>query len=305
MTYIKLIDLCMEIYSKQLDKLLKSLESEFTRRYPPRLNLVDKCVEPSATIYWIENDDFKVLSTLYSSNSKDTYIVQGSPPEPYTNESPVFFLLQVIARSLVKKGYIILTDSVSIGGKSKNVLLLGFPHTGKSTIASIAISNNYNVFTTENTVLRIDRDRLRIITGTRVLVYDPAVKELYGVNITPHSRTKHGYEIIDLEKIDGIREFDREIIVDEIYLVYTSFSSTGFSRRPIKGRKISKLLWMFTTSLLKGLDYYYPHPLDTPLDENIINSINQFIGYVETKYSDRFFEVYGSPLEVFKSITTD
>lgn len=302
MPYIGLLDVCIEIHTRGFYELLKSLESEFARRYLPRLSQVDKCVYPSATIYWIDNSDFKVISAVYSSSSKDIYVVQGSPPEPYVNESPVFFLLQVIARSLAKNGYIMLTDSVTVGVGDRTILLLGFPHTGKSTIASIAVSYGHIVYTTENTILKIDENGLRVMGGTRVLVYDPAIRDLYGVNITPHSRTRHGYEVVDLERLDNIREFNREISVDEIYLLYTSFSSTGFSRKPIRGRKIGKLLWIFATSLLKGLDYYTPRPLDTPLDENIVYTIDWFIKYIESKYGDSFFEVYGSPLEVFKSI---
>lgn len=302
MLSLKILDSCIDIWSREQVNLVNSLNSDFSRRYIPTLTPIDNCSDISATIYWLDGEGFDVISETYSENGPDTYVVVGKPPIPYVNESPVFFILQVLARSLVRKGYVVLTDSIVISGPGKTILLLGYPHTGKSTIASIALSNGFKVYSTENSVLETKRDRLVFKTGTRVLVFDPVIRRLYGVDIPSTGKTRHGYEIVDLDIFEKISEI--EISIDEIYLLYTSFNGIGSSIVRVKGRKIDKTLWYFATSLLKGLDYYYPRPLDMPIGEKIYEVISDFTSKTRETYSDRFFEAFGSPLEVFKSIFT-
>lgn len=297
---LKLVDACIEVNTPNPAKFLESIRSEFTRRYLPTVTS-NECSRVSAVIYWLSGGEFKVLSANYSEKGPDTYVVQGGFPEAYVNESPAFFLVQVFARSLAKEGYVMLTDSISIEARGKTVLLLGFPHTGKSTMASIAISLGYTVYSTENTVVKPEERRIRVVAGTRVLVYDPRVRELYGVTLESATRTKHGYEVIDLDEVAPPPSSQP---VDEIYVIYTSFNSYGASLVPIKGRKVEKTLWYFATSLLKGMDYYYPQPLDMPLTGPVANTIHQFIKTIRENYVDRFYEAFGSPLEVLKAITS-
>lgn len=303
MPAIQLGEACIEIHIDKPEDLLTSLETDFSRRYLPRINVLSSCSEKDAVIYWLRDKEFRVLSTLYSTHSHDIFVVQGEPPEPYVNESPVFFLLQVFARALAKRGHILLTDSVVIEGRGKNILLLGFPHTGKSTIATIAYSRGLNVYSTENTVIKPSESRLLFVNGTRVLVFDPIIIDKYGLQVEFTRRTRHGYGIIDLDENKEVAGSDKVISIDEIYVVYTNFSSTGCSIAPVKGRKIAKLIWYFATSLIKGLDYYTPIPLDIPLDETTSNTIRKLIDVVVNGYSNRFYEVFGSPLDVFESIT--
>jgi hypothetical protein len=297
---LSLLGTCIEVYYRDFAKLYEALTTEFARRYLPRLSALQRCVNPQAIVYWVGGEGFDMASEAYSSEGADIYVVRGAPPEPYTNESPVFFTLQVLARSLAKRGYVVLTDSVSLGLGSKNVLILGFPHTGKSTISALATSTGYPVYTTENTVVDVTGGRLRIVAGTRVLVYDPRVKELFGAKLEPTSRTKHGYEVVDLEKLSELPASG--VVVDEVYVIYSSFTTTGFARNPVKGRKVEKLVWYFATSLLKGLDYYTPRPLDTPIDKPVRESLENLLKVFRENYVERFYEVFGSPVEILRNI---
>ncbi|MEM1529816.1 MAG: hypothetical protein QXU03_00830 [Desulfurococcaceae archaeon] len=302
MLRLGIANVCIEVEAGNPAELLRALESSFTRRYLPTVNL-NVCSSIAAKVYWLPGKGFQVLSATFSSMEPDTYVVQGEYPEAYVNEPPVFFLVQVFARSLAKEGYIMLTDSVALRLNNKNVLLLGFPHTGKSTMSSIALSLGYEVYSTENTVVKAN-DAIYIITGTRVLVFDPRVRELYGVTVKSTSKTKHGYEVVDLDALIGHTPHDLQVPVDELYVIYTSFNSSGVSTVPVKGRKIDKLLWYFATSLIKGMDYYYPQPLDMPMDSVVAKTINDFMNTARRSYAGKFYEVFGSPLEVLKAIAS-
>ncbi|MEM0224364.1 MAG: hypothetical protein QXS24_01740 [Desulfurococcaceae archaeon] len=302
MLRLKIENTCIEIRTREPKELFESLNSDFSRRYLPPLSIGD-CSNIAAVIYWISGEEFTVLSASYSSNAPDIYVVSGDYPRAYENESPVFFLTQVLARSLAKEGYIMLTDSVSMEFSEKNVLVLGFPHTGKSTLSSIALSHGYRIYSTENTVVKLVDEVLHVVTGTRVLVFDPRVRDLYDVKVQSTSRTRHGYEVVDLDKYFNKELLNRKIPIDEIYVIYTSFSSSGVSIAPVKGRKVEKLIWYFATGLLKGLDYYYPQPLDMPLDDKVLLTIRKFMETTRKKYGDKFYEVFGSPMEVFRAIS--
>lgn len=300
---LSIADACIEISTSSPEDLLYSLKSDFARRYLPTVS-TDDCPDIVARVHWLRGGSFQVLSVTYSDTGVDVYAIQSDYPEAYVNESPVFFLLQVFARSLAKKGYVVLTDSVVVKLKTKAVLLLGFPHTGKSTMSSIAINEGYAVCSTENTVVRVVNGVIHNVTGTRVLVFDPRVRELYGVTIRSTGKTKHGYEILDLDALTETSPSNLRVPIDEIYVIYTSFNSSGASIVPIKGRKVEKILWYFATSLIKGMDYYHPQPLDMPLGNIVSRTINEFLSVARDNYAGRFFEAFGSPLDLLRTIAS-
>ncbi|MEM1628577.1 MAG: hypothetical protein QXP02_03200 [Desulfurococcaceae archaeon] len=299
--YIKSVDMCIEISSEMTNELTSALRSTFTRRYVPSFKIADNCQSKQAEILWIRGSGFRMISAEFQGpGGIDFYVIEGDPPMAYVNESPVFFMVQVFARSFAKAGYIVLTDSVSISIDGEAVLLLGYPHTGKSTISAIAYGHGYPVLSTENTIVKPSDKGLEIVGGTRVLVFDPRIKQLFDVKIEGVEKTKHGYEIIDLDIIDG--ELVDPIKVSKIYVLHTSFSSHGVSLEPVKGRKIVKTLWYFATSLLKGIDYYEPMPVDMPITRDVKTSLEAFMNSAIRNYENGFFEVFGSPLEVFKKL---
>jgi len=283
------------------DNLVKSLMSMFSRRYLPRAQQVACQGVLEAYVKWVSGEGFVVESAVFNDELgvPDYYTVRGGLPEAYVNESPVFFLLQVYARSLAKRGYVLLTDSVTISDGEKAVLLLGYPHTGKSTISAIALTHGYTVLSTENTIVKPRDTHIEVYGGTRVLVFDPRIRELYGVKIEPHERTRHGYEVVDLDQANPPRLPQRLV---GVYLIYTSFTTTGVSFSPIKGRKIAKTIWYFATGPLKGIDYYEPSPLDTPIRGAVAETLAELVKTFTDNYSASFYEVFGSPLEVFKAI---
>lgn len=298
---ICVLDACIEVHTRQPERLYRSLVTEFARRYIPPIRICNDCSQVEAVVHWISGDEFRVLATSFSDELEDFYMVTGPYPEAYVNEGPLFFMLQVIARSLVRRGHVIITDSVFMNTGKKGILLLGFPHTGKSTITSIAIDRGYKVVSTENTIVRASGEKLEVESGTRILVFDPKIRELFGVKIGSTGKTRHGYELVDLDFL-GARLGER-LYVDEIYVLYTSFSSKGVSATPITGRKVSKLIWYFAVGLLKGIDYYEPSPIDIPLTPRVMKTLTELIDVIKVRYSNRFYEVYGSPVEVFEYIT--
>ncbi len=291
----------IEVEHSDPSSLLRALSSTFSRRYLPQVQRIECLDSVEARVMWSSGGEFVVKSTIYSDEPgvPDYYVVHGDLPEAYVNESPVFFLLQVYARSLTKRGYVLLTDSVTISNGEEAVLLLGYPHTGKSTISAIALTHGYTVLSTENTIVKPNSNYIEVHGGTRVLVFDPRVRDLYGVKLEVSERTKHGYEVVDLDQIETPKLPQRVV---SIYLIYTSFSSTGATLTPVKGRKIAKTIWYFATGPLKGIDYYEPTPLDMPIRGVVAEALKKLINTFAENYSANFYEVFGSPLEVFKTI---
>jgi len=281
--------------------LISSITSTFSRRYLPPVRPADCPEVLQALIEWLPGEGFVVESAVFTHSplEPDYYTVRGGLPEAYLNESPVFFLLQVFARSLAKRGYVLLTDSVAVSDGERAVLLLGYPHTGKSTVSAIALTQGYYVLSTENTVVKPGDSELEVYGGTRVLVFDPRVRKLYGVGVGSSEVTKHGYELVDLDLL-GTPRLPQEVV--GVYLLYTSFSSIGASLAPVRGRKVAKTVWYFATALLKGVEYYEPSPLDTPIDGAVAGTLIKLLDTFSRSYSNAFYEAFGSPLEVFKAI---
>lgn len=295
---------CMDLYGVKisfvtnLEGLESALTSTFARRYLPRFRLLQGCDEYAARILWDSSGEFRILGRSMNKKGPDIYIVEGPLPQAYVNEAPIFFLLQVMARALSKGGLVTLTDTVALMIGEKAQILMGFPHSGKSTISAMAVASGIPVIATENAVLRAG-NRLEVVGGSEILVYDPEVKERYGLRITPQERTRHGYEVLDLSTI---YELGSPAEVSRFYILHCSFSSMGVSYSPVKGRKVHKYLWYFATALLTGVDYYEPMPLSDLFDDEAAITIKGFLEHVSSNYSNRFYEIFGSPREVFEFI---
>lgn len=276
------------------DELIRFLETSFPKRYIPSYSTVKGSGRYSALIDWeINNGSFEVKK-VDLTGSIDWYSIKSPLPVVYVNESPVFFILQVLARTLIKKNYFLLTDSVVISTSRKNALLLGYPHSGKSTLSTIAISRGDLPLSTENTVVKVGGDCLRVINGTSILVYDPKVEEIYGIKVPWDEETKHGYRAVDLDKVFPIRRelLRNEPCIDEIYLIHCSFNSLDVSFEKIKGRKIKKTIWYFASAILSGVDYYEPYPLNM-VDKEIYVKLVNFVEKVAELYGDKMIEVFG------------
>lgn len=284
-------------------ELHNSLAMElFPRRYIPEYVIGGSGDQADALIHYrVTGEGFSIIGYRLGEEF-DEYHVAGGLPRPYINESPYFFLLQVLTRLLVKKGYLVLTDSVSyIDDGGRIHLVLGYPHDGKSSLLVIALSMGGKPLTTENTVLSLTDDGLRIVNGTRILVYDPRVFEIYGLKpLKPDSTTKHGYHILDLGRGDYT---SRKLIVDDITLIHSSFKSHGVEFEVVSGRKIMKTLWYFSTGLLRGLDYYSPYPLT--LSNGLEDSLIDMLERVRDLYRGRFREAFGSHIDVYRGLARD
>ncbi|NPA98209.1 MAG: hypothetical protein GXO43_02415 [Crenarchaeota archaeon] len=290
------------------DEISRGLNTSFARRYIPDFTLETVSGEPDdpdAVINWESSSaGFKVEETDLSGRPEE-YTVKTPAPAPYVNEAPYFFILQVLSRLYAKKNMVVFTDTVSfVGRDGEAIVLMGYPHSGKSTITAIALHKGYIPLTTENTVIDFSRAEPLISGGTSILVYDPVIKDLYGVSTPVHDRTRHGYVIVDLDKVVPERRdrLGRGVRISRLYVLHCSFSSVGADQKPIRGRKIRKTLWYFATALVKGVDYYDPYPLDLGTVD-AMKPIGKAIMRMSDEYGCRFFEVYGRHDEVFKMIT--
>ncbi len=285
--------------STKEQEIIESLENTFPRRYLPDYTVSHEDTRrPDAVIYYrvVRDDGFHPRKIV--RGMVDEYYVEGPPPAPYINESPYFFLLQVLARSLAKNKLIVLTDAVSFTDRSgRTHLVLGYPHDGKSSLLAIAYSRGDEVLSTENTVVEVRGDGLYVVNGSRILVYDPRVHTVYGVPwIEPYDKTRHGYHIIDL---GGFNSSPRK--VSDITLIHSSYRSSGVEYEKVSGRKILKTLWHFATALLRGTDYYYPYPMYLG-DEEIDEYIRRGLEMVAEHYSGSFMEAFGSHIEVYEKL---
>jgi len=299
-------------------RVVEGFDGSFPKRYLPTFNLTPVTGAlfptprgPEAIIHWVmrkEGEAFRVRRFVLRDGvgEADEYWVESPPPAPYVNESPYFFTLQALSRLYVRDGKLLFTDTVTVLTEDgEAVMLLGYPHTGKSTLLAMALAAGITPLTTENTLVEVRGGEALVVGGTGVLVYDPRVENVYGVKLPKGEEvTRHGYVIIDLDKAtSGTRSeaLSRGIKVSRIYVLHCSFVSRGAEAKPVKGRKVAKTLWHFATAVIRGTDYYDPYPpsLTTPpLDRFMAGAMSE----LSKEYSGRMWEVFGSHSEALKLI---
>jgi hypothetical protein len=274
----------------------------FARRYLPDVLPGDG--KADIILERFKGEEFRVFSAIYDHEGIDSYKVESAVPSAYGNEAPIFFLLQAVARAGVKKGRFFVTDSVSVVLPSgKAVLFVGYPHTGKSTIAALAVSSGLPVLSTENTVLEVRDERIYVVGGTDVLVYDPRIEDIYGVEVPYDDLTRSGYRITDLRGDVKRKALLRNgIEVSSIVALHAAFNCGDASFSKIRGRKVRKTLWYFSTALLKGLDYYEPLPLHMPISDEINANLWEFLRTASESYSGRIFEAFGNHRAIFERV---
>ena len=281
------------------DGFEEGFRSLFARRYLPDVD--DLRNEPRIVIERFKGDVFRVFGAVYDHPGRDSYKLESPVPSAYGNEAPIFFLLQASARAGAKLGRIFITDSVAVVAPSgKALLFVGYPHTGKSTMSVLALARGLTVLSTENTVVEVKEDSLHVVGGTSVLVYDPRVEGIYDVEIPYDEETRSGYRIKDLtdDKKRG-KLLSKGVEVDMIVVLHSAFNCGEASFSRVKGRKVRKTLWYFSTALLKGLDYYEPMPLHVPMNDEIIENLNSFLTTASSGYSSRMLEAFGNHRAVF------
>ncbi len=282
------------------DGFLGGFTSLFARRYLPDVFMAE--IKPEVIVERFRGSPFRIFSSMYDVNGVDRYKIESSIPRAYGNESPVFFLLQATARAASRKGRVFMTDSVSVMKDGKAILFVGYPHTGKSTISALAVSDGLRVLSTENTVVEPREEGLFVTGGTSVLVYDPRVEKMYGIKLEYDETTRSGYRIVDLDGTERRRELKKGIKIEKIVVLHASFGGGRASLSAVRGRKVKKTLWYFSTSLLKGMDYYDPAPLYMPVSEEINRNMSRMLDVAVRHYSDRMIEAFGNHLEVFEAV---
>jgi len=276
--------------------------SLFARRYLPD---VEK--NPSGNDIVIERfkgKTFRVFGAVYDHMGTDVYKIESPVPSAYGHEAPVFFLLQTAARAGAKRGRMFITDSVAIvAPNGKAILFVGYPHTGKSTMSVLAMARGFPVLSTENTIVEVRDGKLYAVGGTEVLVYDPRVEGIYDVKVPYDEQTRSGYRIKDLRN-DGRRKelLKKGVEIDMMVVLHSAFNCMEASFSVIKGRKVRKTLWYFSTALMKGLDYYEPMPLHVPMNDEISSNLRLFLETASQNYSDRMFEAFGNHMAVFNRV---
>lgn len=272
----------------------------FARRYLP--DVLEGSGDPDIAIERFRGDRFRVFGAIYDVSGVDRYKLEAGVPSAYGNEAPVFFLLQAAARASMKRGRIFLTDSVSVVKPDGTaVLFVGYPHTGKSTMSALALARGLTVLSTENTVIEVRDGRLVVVGGTNVLVYDPKVEEIHHIRIPHDTQTRSGYRIKDLSDDSERRALLRKgVEIDKMVVLHAAFRCSGASFSTIKGRKVRKTLWYFSTALMKGLDYYEPMPLHVPMTDEIQENLREFLHVASSAYSERMFEAFGGHREIFE-----
>ncbi|WP_048148198.1 hypothetical protein [Palaeococcus ferrophilus] len=284
------------------DGFEEAFKGLFARRYVPAVD--DASGEPHVIVERFKGEEFRVFSAVYDHMGRDSYKIESKVPSAYGNEAPIFFILQTAARAAAKIGRMFVTDSVGVvAPNGKAVLFVGYPHTGKSTMSVLAMAHGLPVLSTENTVLEVRDGRLYIVGGTEVLVYDPRIEGIYDIEVPYDEQTRSGYRITDLRK-DGERRrlLEEGVEVDTIVVLHAAFNCGAASFSRIKGRKVRKTLWYFSTALMKGLDYYDPMPLHVPMNDEIVRNLELFLKTASDNYSDRMFEAFGNHRAIFDVI---
>jgi hypothetical protein len=297
------VSIAIQVKGSSEESIADGFRGSFARRYLPLESVKVVGEVPSgvgALVEWLESKGFAVESFDLKKDGMDRYVVRSEPPAPYVNESPVFFLLQVAARLYAKEGLLLFTDTIAFANpdSGESVLILGFPHSGKSTLLALAAADGLAPLSTENTVVRVDNDSAWVLGGSRVLVVDPRAVERYlpPGSLKPIGRTKHGYLIVDLDDSYDLKPYR----INSIYVIHCSFASSGASFEPVTGRKAKKLLWHFATSLLKGDDFYEPYSLC--IENGVEEIVARGISRMASLYKGQFYEVFGGHRDVYREI---
>jgi len=274
----------------------------FARRYLP--DVEEGSEEPHVVVERFKGDEFRVFSAVYDHLGRDEYKIESRVPSAYGNEAPIFFILQTAARAAAKAGRMFITDSVGVVTPSgKAVLFVGYPHTGKSTMSVLALASGMPVLSTENTIVEVRDERLYIVGGTEVLVYDPRVEGIYDIEVPYDEQTRSGYRIKDLRNDSKRKKLLKQgVEIDMMVVLHSAFNCMEASFSRIRGRKVGKTLWYFSTALMKGLDYYEPMPLHVPMNDEIVSNLHLFLETASSAYSDRMFEAFGNHKAVFDRI---
>ncbi|AEH25340.1 hypothetical protein [Pyrococcus yayanosii] len=281
------------------DSFEEAFRGLFARRYLPDVSKASG--DFHVLIERFKGESFRVFSAVYDHEGKDEYKIESGVPSPYSNEAPVFFLLQAVARAGAKLGRIFITDSVGILKEDGTaILFIGYPHTGKSTMSVLAMVHGLTVLSTENTVIEVRNDKLYIVSGTEILVYDPRIEEVYGVRAPYDERTRSGYRIKEINDAERRNALRKGVEIDTIVLLHAAFNCGKASFSPIRGRKVRKTLWYFSTALMKGLDYYEPMPLHVPMNNEITQNLKLFLETASRNYSNKMFEAFGNHRDVFE-----
>jgi hypothetical protein len=287
-------------FSGELDDgFVDGFKTLFARRYLPDVETGDGT--PDLIVERFKGDVFRVFGSIYDAGGVDRHKLESGVPSAYSNEAPVFFLLQATARAGARKGRVFVTDSISVvNPEGRAVLFVGYPHTGKSTVSAIAYSEGLPVLSTENTVLEVRGNRLFVVGGTEVLVYDPRIEDVYGVKLEYDETTRSGYRVVDLASNERKSLLRSGVEVEKIVVLHAAFGAGPASFSPLRGRKVKKTLWYFATSLLKGMDYYEPAPLYMPMSDDINDNLNLLLDVAEGNYSGRMLEAFGNHRDVFR-----
>ncbi len=299
-------------------EVVRGFNSSFPKRYLPTFDLapvsgtlIPTPSGPQAIIHWDLSGGgtpFRIRRFVLrdGAGEGDEYWIESPPPAPYVNESPYFFVLQALSRLYVRDRKLLFTDTVTVlRDDGEAVMLLGYPHTGKSTLLAMTLAEGGVPLTTENTLVEVRDGEAWVVGGTGTLVYDPRAGEVYGLKLPEgEEMTRHGYVILDLDKAtSGARAeaLARGVRVAGMYVLHCSFISRGAEAKPLRGRKVAKTLWHFATAVIRGTDYYEPYPpsLTTPPVDRFMASATEELS---KQYSGRVWEVFGSHSEALKLI---
>jgi len=299
---LRIADVGFEFKGELDDGFEGAFRELFARRYLPDVS--EHHGEPDVVIERFKGDNFRVFSAAYDSLGVDVYRIESGVPSAYGHEAPVFFVLQAAARAGAKHGRIFLTDSVAVvAPDGRAILFVGYPHTGKSTVSALALHGGHPVLSTENTVVEVRDGTMQVVGGTDVLVYDPRVEDVYGISVPYDEQTRSGYRIKDLGRDSARRTLlERGVEVGAVVILHAAFNCNGVSFSRVKGRKVKKALWYFSTALMKGLDYYEPLPLHVPMNSEISANLSSFLETASECYGGCMYEAFGDHRQVFETI---
>jgi len=269
----------------------KALVNDFARRYIPELEICRG--ESDATVVW-ENGRNCVEILEIQLGDEDTFRIRSAPPQPYINEHPYFFLLHVFSRLYEKRGYLLFTDTAVFSSQGKGVMLMGPPHTGKSTLMVLAIGHGFVPLSNENSVFEVRNGKLFFLGGATTLTFSSKVEKL--LNVEKDGVTRSGYGMLDLRKFHRKRAK-----IEKIFYLNSSFRSRGFDKEEISGRKITKILWDHSSKIINGGEFYeeFPPNLSTP---ELSRTRAQKIKEIARVYRGKFLEVFGSHRGIFDGI---
>lgn len=303
-------DCCIHLYT-DVSSVIKKIDTEprtVLKTIPCNITKCghfDQIVEDKNCVFILSGNE-KMMDVDKEKNNA-TLI---SPVGEFRFPDFVYVLLGLFVNLLKDEKKYLLHSATVVDDNNRSIMLVGDPGSGKSTLAYHLIRNyNYKLISNDTTVLSMQDDKLRTITGTKQMQLRLGAVKLYFPDLLPslekEDSTKNEWDckpyINNILEAANV-EFADESIVKSIFHITTA-KDTELAIR--EEEEVDKRLYIYeqlirqirsTRNLIVGYNY--------PLPSFETEAVNLDIAALSKKIVDTtaIYDIRGSINEVAKEM---